>query len=101
MSGNGLRPDAIPLLRQARRTHDINRDRGVNPTGQPARIAGTEIVTARQHCHSRRRGNGTTENLVGERSARVARHDNVARRISTSSSAQEANVTRPDSRGQA
>ena len=75
--GNRLRPDAIALLRQAHRPHDVDGDRALHPAGQSARVTGSEIVTARQHGDSRVRGTCTIQNQISQRPACVARDDDV------------------------
>ena len=102
MSGSGLRPDAIPccVSRVAPRRYQSRQRRQPNRTAHPhRRNADRDSTAALPLAQTRQRHDGETLSV----SAPHAWLDTTTSsgRISTSSSAQEANVTRPDSRGQA
>ena len=73
-----LRPDAIAALLQADGAHRVDGQGLVHPPAQRTRIARLEIVTARQHRDGQRRRDRAIEDPIGQRPARVTRHDDVA-----------------------
>ena len=52
---DALCPDVIPLTCEAAGSHDVDRERIVQPSGERAGVADTDVVTTRQHRHARAR----------------------------------------------
>ena len=75
--GNRLRPDAVTVLVEAHRAHDVDGRGAVDPTREASRIASAQVMAARQYRHPGARRRGPVEDYVRQVAARMARHDEV------------------------
>lgn len=79
VGGNQLRPDPVPLLLQLQCSHDIDRQRTIDPPRKIGIVIDIEVVATRQDRDTGARGRRAIEYDVAEIPARMQGDDDVTR----------------------